>query len=160
MVFRVGRCLYGDGFPSAARRREASDLVIRLARFLHSSHLFHPKRDQEVEMEDVEPPRNGCRSIRKEHYKMSDRHDDGPIFNDPNWEKLRAPVVPFAWVVEKLKRTGRAVEWENGENREHDNSLPSGNRNWLMRYRTEYEGEEIVTRLLPGSAQPVEGWLR
>ena len=87
------------------------------------------------------------------------RHGDGPIFNDPNLEKLRAPVVPFEWVVEKVQKTKQPVEWQNGENREHDETLPKGQRNWLMFYRTELEGDEIITRLLPGSAQPVKGWL-
>jgi len=90
---------------------------------------------------------------------MSDRHGDGPIFNDPDWEQLRAPVVPFAWVVEKVRKTKQPVEWHNGQNRKDNGTLPKGQRNWSMLYRTELENGEIVTRLLPGSAQPVKGWL-
>lgn len=75
---------------------------------------------------------------------MNDRHNEGPEFNDANWGKLRAPVFPFSWVIEKIKETGLPVEWEN-----------TG-----MRYRSEYDGDEIVTRLLPGSPTPVRGWLR
>ena len=91
---------------------------------------------------------------------MNDRHSEGPHFNDSNWEKLKAPVVPPGWVIKKLQESGTPVKWENGNNREDDQSLPAGQRNWLMLYRTEYDGDEIVTRLLLGSAQPVKGWLR
>ncbi len=62
--------------------------------------------------------------------------------------KLRAPVVPPLSVIEKLKQDGLPVRWQNGQD------------DYLMYYQTEYEGSEIVTRLLPGSAKPVEGWLQ
>jgi len=91
---------------------------------------------------------------------VSDRHGLGKLFDDPNWERLFAPVVPPARVVAELKLTRRHVFWENGKNREDDKTLAGNERNWLMLYRTEYDGDKIVTRLLPGSAQPVKGWLR
>lgn len=75
--------------------------------------------------------------------KYGDRHGEGPIFNDPNWEKLPAPVVPPPWVIKKLEETRLPVEWGN-----------TG-----MFYCTEYDGKKFVTKLLPGSPQPVEGWL-
>jgi len=74
---------------------------------------------------------------------------DGPrIFNDPDWKKLRAPVIPPTWVTEKVRRTTRPTYWENGQDE------------YLMLYYTELENDDIVTRLRPGSVQPVdEKWL-
>ena len=74
--------------------------------------------------------------------------DNVEIFVDPNWEQSEAPVVPPRKVVEKLQETGKPVWWENGTSK------------WLMLYRTECEGDKIITRLRPGSVQPTKGWLR
>ena len=90
---------------------------------------------------------------------MFDRHGPGALFDDPNWKRLRAPVVPPAWVIKELGETHQPVLWENGENREGDETIIGNNKNWLMFYRTEFEGNRVVTRLLPGSAQPIKDWL-
>lgn len=83
--------------------------------------------------------------------------DEPEFFDDPNWESLRASVIPPGWVVETLKETGEPVEWENPV-------YFDDGRVYYMYYRTEFDGDEIVTRLKPGSLQPnkrtAKGWLR
>jgi len=76
-------------------------------------------------------------------------------FTAENWRLLQAPVVPPQWVVEKLQSTGVPVEWNNTQ---RYGNCPCCE--WPMRYLTEFEGQKIVTRLLPGSVQPTTGWLR
>lgn len=70
------------------------------------------------------------------------------IFNGPYWKKLRAPVIPPTWVTEKVCPTTQQIYWQNGQD------------NYLMLYLTELEGNNIVTRLCPGSVRPTKGWLR
>ena len=74
--------------------------------------------------------------------------DGVKIFVDPDWEKFRAPIVPPKRIVEELRRTGKPVWWETGTGK------------WLMLYRTEFVGSSVITRLRPGSIQPIEGWLQ
>lgn len=74
--------------------------------------------------------------------------DGVALFFESNWERAVAPVVPPRKVVEELQETGKPVWWENGTSK------------WLMLYRTEFEGDKIITRLRPGSIQPTKRWLR
>ena len=82
------------------------------------------------------------------------------IFNDSNWEEFRAPVTPPQWVIEWIVSTDCPVAWKSGENCPHDETLPKGNRNWQMFYVTKRDKNNLVTHLLPGSVQPVNGWLQ
>lgn len=97
--------------------------------------------------------------IRGRARQKHGRHGSEDLFNDKNWYRLSAPVVPPQSVVAKVLKTQSPVDWQNGENRVWDASIPGTEKNWLMLYRTEIENKKIVTRLLPGSAQPVRGWL-
>ena len=77
------------------------------------------------------------------------------FFDDPDWEKKKAPVVPPAWVVQYVQKTGRSMFWENCV---HVGGMkPSGY--FPMIYRTLLKDGEIITRLCPGSTKPVDGWL-
>lgn len=85
---------------------------------------------------------------------MLDCHEDTEFFNEPNWERLRAPVVPPTWVKEKVMKTRKPVYWEN--------SATASEEFYPMYYRSEFDKfytYGIVTRLLPSSEQPTEGWL-
>ena len=73
--------------------------------------------------------------------------DGVKIFVDSDWERLRAPIVPPERIVEELRQTEKPVCWENGTGK------------WLILYRTEFDEINIVTRLRPGSIQPVDSWL-
>lgn len=85
------------------------------------------------------------------------------IYNDLGWETKRAPVVPPAWVVDLVRETGRPVFWENSgtvfgywdeKHRYHPGSYVA------IIYQTVLSRGKIVTRLCPGSFQPVDGWLQ
>lgn len=89
---------------------------------------------------------------------MEERHAKGDIFNDPDWEKLEAPVWVPKRVRDEISRTGKPVDWGSGEDKRDERQRSVDN--WKVFYRSRLEGEEILTHLLPGSAMPVKGWLR
>ena len=63
--------------------------------------------------------------------------------------KYRAPVVPYTWVIEKVKRTGCPVLWENPQH--------SG---WVAKYVSELRDGEVVTHVRVGSYKVSSDWLQ
>ena len=89
--------------------------------------------------------------IKDEHKRPSE------YFTDLKWEehKYEAPVVLPAWVIEKLKKLLVPVEWDDTQ---RYSNCPCCE--WPMRYLTQYGGDRIITRLLPGSVIPIAEWLK
>lgn len=87
------------------------------------------------------------RGVRGRFRSKHGRHGPESLFCDPHWHILAAPVVVPASIAEQVHTTHSSVEWTSGEKR------------YPMLYRTQMEDGNLITRLLPGSSQPIRAWL-